>query len=197
MAFACACFIFSACAYGDTIAQFNGGTGAINLTTYTGQSFLVLGTGSYTNIAFNFYDPSGNPYAIGTAYLFSMPYSGTPANLKSAVGTLGSATALSGTYAFGTGVTFTAGQTYYLFEDTAIPAGAIVGAFLSTSSFFQSDGENDIFGAVDGSANFLVTGDPSEVGAAPTPEPSSLLLLLTGALGSVPVLRVRSRARTS
>jgi hypothetical protein len=192
-----ACFMLSICAHGDTIAEFTGGTGAINLTTYDGQSFLVLGSGSYTNISFNFYDPSGDPYAIGTAYLFSIPYSGTPAGLSSAAGALGSATASNGTYAFSSAVILTAGQTYYLFEDTAIPTGAIVGAFLSTPSFFQSAGKNDSFGAVDGSANFLVTGDPFEVGAAPTPEPSSLILLVTGALGFVTVLRVRSCTRTN
>ena len=177
------------CAHGDTIAEFTGGTGAINLSTYDGQAFLVLGAANYTNITFNFYTPSGSAYAVGTAYLFSSPYMGTPAGLSSAPGPLGSAIALGGEYNFGSSVTLTAGDTYYLFEDSVIPAGAMAGASPTVSEFYQAAGPDDIFGSIDATANYLVTGTPVTVGVAPTPEPSSLILLCTGMLGSLAALR--------
>jgi PEP-CTERM motif-containing protein len=176
-------------AHGATLAEFTGGTGSLNLSTYDGQAFLVLGSGSYTDITFNFFTPASSPYAVGTAYLFSTPYTGTPAALSSAPGYIGSAAASNGVYSFGTTMTLTAGSTYYLFADTLVPAGAIVGASLDTSQFYQADNANDNFGPANGSANFVVSGNPPSVGITPTPEPSSMLLLGIGLIASAALAR--------
>ena len=182
-------------AHAATISEFTSGSGALNLSTVDGQAFLVLGSGDYTNIAFNFYDPSQNPYAIGTAYLFSSPYAGTPADLTSAAGILGSATAHNGFYDFGSSVTLTTGNTYYLFEDTVIPAGSILGASPTSPQFFEAPDVNSVFGAVGATANYTVTGDSVLVGATPTPEPTSFVLLSSGLVGSLTFLRKRLRSR--
>jgi hypothetical protein len=166
------------CAHGDTIAQVTGGSGVVNHDTFAGQSFLVLGGGNYTDITFNFYTPANDPYAIGKAYLFSSAYSGTPAALSSA-GFLASATASGDVYSFGSSVTLTAGNTYYLYEDTLIPEGTITGGPQTADLFYETFGATSDFGPDQSTSNFTVTGSPL-VGLIPTPEPSGLILLGTG-----------------
>jgi hypothetical protein len=180
------------CLRGETISEFTSGTGPIDVTTYAGQAFLVLGSGSYTNISFNFFTPSGSAYSIGTAYLFSTPYTGSPSGLSSAPGYLGSAPASNGVYDFGTTATLTAGNTYYLFEDTPVPAGSIVGASPTTPEFYQAENANGNFGAVDGTTNFLVTGLPPDTASA-VPEPSSLMLIGFGLIVSVALSGISKR----
>jgi hypothetical protein len=79
------CLVAAAvCAHGDTLAAVTGGTDPIDSSLYLGQSFSVFGSGSFTDINFNFYAPGESPYSIGTEYLFSAPYMGTPIGLNSA-----------------------------------------------------------------------------------------------------------------
>jgi PEP-CTERM motif len=181
----------SVCAYGDTLATVTGGTTPIAISLYVGQSFSVFGSGNYNDISFNFYTPGEDPYAIGTGYLFSAPYGGTPTGLSSAApGYLGSAIASGNTYSFDSSVILSAGNSYYFYEDALVPEGTIVGGPASSNLYYAAYGPNELFGpGVSGTSNFLVTGDLTLGSVAATPEPSSLILLTSGVLGSLMVLR--------
>ena len=97
-----------------------------NYDYYTGQSFTVTGSGSYTNIRFNFFtgtDPI-TPYAVGTGFLFSSAYTGLPGDLNSGLsGYLGQAGASGGYYDFGATVTLVAGVQYFFYSNGAMAPG--------------------------------------------------------------------------
>ena len=93
----------------DTIAQNIAGTvSLLRQHLYFGQSFTTVTLSPESNIAFNFFSnvPATTPYAVGTGFLLSMEYLGTPANLSSATpGFLGQATASGGFYTFNSSLT--------------------------------------------------------------------------------------------
>lgn len=67
----------------DTIAENTGGQNVNNnIAFYQGQSFTTVTVTPESNIAFNFFSdvPATTPYALGTGFLLSMQYLGTPAN---------------------------------------------------------------------------------------------------------------------
>ena len=178
----------SLAAHADTLAMSTAGTAVLASTLYTGQAFTVTGTGSYADIAFNYYTAGLTPYALGTGYLFSSVYTGTPTGLSSSdPGYLGMAAASNGFYNFGSAVTLASGQQYFFYESAAIPAGAISGNSTYAGSFFFSQSSTSGYTSTT-AANFDVTGT-STISA--TPEPSSFALLGTGVLGMAGVLRKR------
>ena len=185
----------SVCAHGDTLASVTEGTTPIAISLYVGQSFSVFGSGTYNDINFNFYTPGETPYAIGIGYLFSAPYGGTPTGLSSAApGYLGSAVAAGSTYRFDPSVILSAGNSYYFYEDALVPEGTIAGGPASSNFYYAAYGPNELFGpGVSGTSNFLVTGDLTVGSVAPTPEPSSLVLLASGMVGSLTLLRQTRR----
>jgi hypothetical protein len=179
----------SLCAHGDTLSSVTGGAYPLNYSFYLGQTFSVFGAGQFSNITFNFYDQFGNPYAIGEGYLLSTAYAGTPAALSAATaGYLGSAAAADGVYSFASQVTLSAGNTYYLYEDSLISAGSITGGPTSSGIIYEASTADTIFFAGDATANYLVAGTLTSVVSTQTPEPSSLLLFGTGLLGPVSLL---------
>jgi hypothetical protein len=179
-------------AFATTIAEVNTGTSTNAGAEFAGQSFTVVGAGSYDDITFNFFTfgQSPAPYAIGTGYLFSQAYTGTPAGLSSSdAGFLGSAAASGGMYDFNSSVVLQAGQQYFFYEDTLIPADTISGNVVySGGSFYFTSSSSSDYNATT-SANFLVTGQAF----AATPEPSAFALLSTGILGLASVSRRRLR----
>jgi PEP-CTERM motif-containing protein len=183
-------------AYGDTLATVTGGQNPIGIPLYVGQSFSVFGSGSYTNIVFNFFTPAGDPYALGTGYLFSTAYAGTPTGLSSAAGYLGSAVSENSTYSFAPSVTLTAGNTYYFFEDSLVPQGSIAGGPASSNLYYAAYGPNELFGpGVSGTSNYLVMGSLVIESESPVPEPSTLVLLSSGTLATLVGLRRRIARR--
>ncbi|MBL9190271.1 MAG: VPDSG-CTERM sorting domain-containing protein [Opitutaceae bacterium] len=159
-----------------TIATATGGSFSNSNVGFVGQSFTVTGSGSFTNISFNFFSDTGSttPAAFGTAFLLNTLYTGTPAALSSgSTGYLGQATAASGFYSFGSGVSLLAGTQYFLYSNAAFSAGAITGnnAYAGGSVYIASTSSSVFFPNT--SANFRVTGDA--VGA---PDGGSTALLL-------------------
>lgn len=159
--------------------NFDSGTG------YYGQGFTVSGTGTFDNVTFSFLSATGTPYAIGTGYLFTSPYAGTPSGLASS-SYLGSAVASGNIYTFSPSLDLTGGQTYYFYEDT-LPAGNAFGIDASTGTAYYFANGDVTFANFDFTDDFVVNGDP----VAATPEPSSIALLGTGLLGFAGVIKRR------
>src|SRR6266481_670786 len=71
----------------DTIAEYIGGTVVNQNTDFIGQSFTTTPAGVFNNIAFNFFSQSMtssmSPFAVGSGFLFSMPYTGPASDLSS------------------------------------------------------------------------------------------------------------------
>ncbi len=146
-----------------------------------GQTFTLTGTGTFTNVTFNFFQGSAAapiPYALGTAFLLSAPYTGTAAGLSSGTaGYLGQAVAAGGFYSFGAGVTLTAGPLYFLYTNGLFPDATLRGGAgnpYAGGDMLLSLANGDYAPANPGfDAGFRVTGDA--VGA---PDGGSTALLL-------------------
>lgn len=148
----------------NTIAENTGGMFLITDEFYVGQSFTTVSAGPVSNIAFNFFSdvPATTPYAIGTGFLLSMEYTGTPANLSSSTpGFLGQAAAAGGFYTFDPSLTLLAGTQYFFYENALVPQGAISGGnFYAGGQGYVASSENDSFFGFGNSHNFRVTGTP-------------------------------------
>lgn len=160
------------------------GTTGVHPSLFLGQSFTVAGTGSFNNISFNFFSDAAatTPYALGTGFLLSTAYGGTPTALSSGTaGYLGQAVAAGGFYSFGSGLTLAAGTQYFFYSNTLFPAGSIFGdgdTYAGGAVYF-SRGAADNFSVFSGQdASFRVTSN-----AVGTPDGGSTALLL--ALGVV------------
>jgi hypothetical protein len=145
-----------------TLAEFTGGAFTVNTPGAPGQSFTVTGSGSFTNIRFNFFAnfPATTQFAIGTGFLLSSSYAGTPAALSSGTaGYLGQATASGGFYNFGSGVTLVAGNQYFFYATGSVSGSDITGGtgYVGGNFFLTNGGPN--FSSVGADANFRVTGD--------------------------------------
>jgi hypothetical protein len=175
-----------------TLAQNLGGSQSSVLEFFWGQSFTVGGSGSYDDVALNLYDSAGAPYALGTGFLLTSAYAGTPSALSSATaGYVGSTDASGNFYTFSPSLTLAAGTTYYFYENAAL--GSITGDnTYGSNAFYDSSAANSGYlSGAPSSINFTVTGDQ----IAATPEPSSLLLLGTGALSLCGVIRRKLAAK--
>lgn len=127
---------------------------------FVGQSFTTTAT-AFDHVSFSFFDPTGARQALGTAYLFSSAYAGTPDGLAGASANLIATAAGDGTnYVFDPSLRLNASTQYYLYSDTAmhlLGGGTYYrgGSYASSSSASA----NFMSGAVAGAdANFILDG---------------------------------------
>lgn len=118
----------------------NTSTTNVGQAQFYGQSFTVVGGGSFTNIVANFFSdsPATTPLAAGTGFLLSTEYTGTPGSLSSATpGYLGQAVASGGFYDFGSSVTLVSGTQYFLLSNTAMAAsGSGVDVYAGGNAYY-------------------------------------------------------------
>ena len=174
----------------DIIAQNTGGPATSISGVYWGQSFTTVTISPESNIAFNLFSdvPATTPYALGTGFLLSMAYTGTPSSLSSLTpGFLGQATASGGFWTFNSSLTLLPNTQYFFYENAAL--GSISGNnFYAGGQYYFSGSDMGNFFGAGNSINFRVTGSPASV-----PDAGSTLPLLSFALLGVAVLRRKLR----
>jgi hypothetical protein len=125
---------------------------------YSGQSFTTVTVTPESNIAFNFFSdlPATTPYALGTGFLLSMEYLGTPADLSSATpGFLGQATASGGFYTFDPSLTLLPATQYFFYENALIPGSSIIGGnVIAGGQQYLTVSANSDFAGIELSSNF-------------------------------------------
>jgi len=185
--------------------------------SYYGESFTTPGGGPWTNITFSFFSDQGvTPTAAGTAYLFTVPYTGTPGGLaasgsqslvrtgadpRAAAGFLAASTGISGgAYVFPASVVLQPSTQYYVYAnapDSNFPGGILTGGAFAGATLFVATGSNAAFAPVAGAANFRVAGSlvppASSVTLTASPNPAMLGQTVTftatagGNLAAIPI----------
>ncbi len=172
----------------DIVASNTAGTFLLPFSSYTGQSFTTTTATAQNNIRFNYFLDLNvtTPLALGTGFLFSSAYTGTPADLadlsSATPGFLGQADAAGGFYTFDSSLTLAPGTQYFFYENLPIdqfgrsggpgPTGNIVYAGgVAFFTFPNSPNSNFVPDPNGFSGNFLVTGSSVPDGGA-----SALLL---------------------
>jgi len=163
----------------QTLVEVTAGTGSN--TQFLGQAFTIPGAGPWLVTGFNYFSdaPGVTPTAQGKLYLFSAPYTGTPAGLTAGLPNLlaVSSAASGGKFTFSPGVTLQGNTTYYVFGDTNY---FVTGGSGSAGSYFASLATSSFVFAPGGTANYRVTGVLTSTVPIGTPALISLSLLLAG-----------------
>ena len=152
-----------------------------NSAGYFGQSFTTPGSGPWNNITVNFATTAGTPVALGTLYLFTAAYSGTPAALSGAGAFATSVSIVSNQWTFASGVSLASSTLYFFYSDALFGANAIGGSasnpYAGGFAFFAGSSASPFgpFAAQD--ARFNVSGTSSAV-----PEPATYATLAAGML---------------
>ena len=168
-------------AFAATITENTTGPTILGTNAYVGQSFTTPGGGPWNNITVNFATTAGTPVALGTLYLFTAAYSGTPAALSGAGAFATSVSIVSNQWTFASGVSLASSTLYFFYSDALFGANAIGGSasnpyaggdnyytFSSTTAFSLNAGAD---------ARFNVSGTSSAV-----PEPATYATLAAGML---------------
>jgi hypothetical protein len=157
-----------------------------------GQLVLTPDGGPWDDLVFNFFDTSGNPYALGDLYLLTSPYTGTPQALStSASGFLAVSTAASDQWVFDTAVSLDADTDYYFYMSENPPVGTV--ADISGSGAFGSGGGTGSFISRPFAMQYTLDGTVED---SSTPEPAAIILLLSG-LVMISVAKRRRDASSS
>jgi uncharacterized protein (TIGR03437 family) len=148
--------------------------GSTPATGFFGQSFTTPSSGPWFNVTFNFFSDQGQtPVALGTAYLFISPYTGSPADLNGQAVTAQSLRArpharpqgfvaastgvVNGAYVFPPSVVLQPNTTYYIYEDTVVP-GVMTGAVVDGANDFVASSPGSPFTPSAVSTNFRLGG---------------------------------------
>ena len=150
----------------NTIAENTGGDGGNTFENFIGQSFTTVTVSPESNIVFNLFSevPPTTPYAVGTGFLLSMQYTGTPSALSSATpGFLGQATASGGFYTFDPSLLLLPGTQYFFYENGFSSSGTFTGGndYAGGQAYFTSSASSNFVPDFGLSANFRVTGSPT------------------------------------
>ena len=180
--------VFAATTVSGAVLAESTATGGV-ASIFWGQSFTVVGGGSFTNLVANFFtdSPAASPLAAGTGFLLSAAYTGAPGSLSSSTpGYLGQAVGAGGFYSFGSSVTLLSGTQYFLFSNTMMAASGDVGSPYAGGSAYGGSGQFPTFSpSPDQDLAFRISG----TAASSTPDGGSTLALLGLALGAVAVVR--------
>ncbi|GAA4221186.1 hypothetical protein GCM10022253_26810 [Sphingomonas endophytica] len=144
-----------------------------------GQSFSVLGSGSFNNVVINLYR-NGSVFANGDLYLFSSAYTGTPANLASTTtNRIGVANAANNLYTFAQNVVLTGGSQYFFYTDNLnYEINFNVSSYTSGTLVQSGNRQTEKFYNVNPSdVAFRVTGN---VINGAVPEPASWMMMILG-----------------
>lgn len=152
---------------------------------FQGQSVTIPNPGQYSGISFHFFDASNQPLAVGTLYLFSSVYTGTPDDLASASYLAASVIAAGNEYVFDPAVLLDGGKQYFFFADAAFSArGSITDHYSGGARYSTPDGTTGFDGPARGDLNFVLSGTP-------VPEPAAAALLCVGLAGAAALRRRR------
>jgi hypothetical protein len=187
-AIALTALLCAAPASAQTIVQNVGGDGSNDSDQWRGQSFTTPAGGPWNNIRFNQFaadNPAVTPFAVGTGYLLSQEYLGTPAGLSNAVpGFLAQSTGIvGGAWMFPSALTLQPNTEYWFYGADQIPEGATAGGnnapgstgYSTTDSGTPFEGYHNL----PGDMNYRVSGTVIGVAAA-APEPGTLAMLGAG-----------------
>ena len=167
----------AATVHAGVISSFTGGTSGSsgNFLPY-GQRVESSAGGPWNNISFNFYSTAGNnPFAIGTLYLLTQAYAGTPSSLSSATAGFVASTSsiVGGTWDFDDAVTVAASTDYYFYMADAAGASLLFGA-QNGSVAYQANNTGASYISFPGlSLNYSLQGTVAD---GTVPEPGSLAL---------------------
>ncbi len=146
-------------------------------TAYLGQSATLAAGGPFNNITFNFYDFNDAPLALGTLYIFSTEYLGTPNALSAASSLAASISNAGGVYAFDPSVTLNGGQQYFFYSDTILSSiGSNANPYPGGTVYFADASNLNFFANPDQDAKFTLNGTA-------VPEPITLALFAAGLAG--------------
>jgi hypothetical protein len=180
-------FFLQASATAGVILSFGVGQTGGGSAQDPGISVVTPSGGPWNNITFNFYQSSagaspGSSYAIGSLFLLSQVYAGTPQALSpSTSGFIAQAFGNGSVYTFSNSITLQPSTRYYFFAELGLTAGA---------STYVSSGSGDVtanlsYGSGNGNLNF--TARPFDINfslngiVAGVPEPSSFaIFVVTG-----------------
>lgn len=168
------------------LINFTGGATTDNQAP--GQSFTTPAGGPYHDIKFNWYNESG-PTAVGTLYILTSSYAGTPAALSSSTpGFVGASTSIVGNeYIFNTAVTLLGGTQYYAYTDSQMSYLRSVagdGDLYTGGNRWRATSTGAAFASVAADAQFRLSG-------AAVPEPSTLVSAGAAVVGLVLLRRRR------
>jgi hypothetical protein len=175
----------------DVLVSNSSGTGGNLFSDYFGQSVTTPTGGPFDEVTFNFVGLTGAPVAVGTLYVFSSIYSGTPDALSTAGALAVSTSITAGKYNFAPTLSLNSGQKYFFYEDAPIDPGTINGGGPYAGGSYQvTPSATGRFEIPEGdSADFVLSGEP--VGSTGVPEPFTLSIFGTGVVGVAAIRRRR------